>query len=194
MYLFAITVILLSMHTSLLAQDKDSLNDAKHRIGFITGFGNQNNLNVKYKYEVIFFQFQYYYAFLPKKPWDVDILFQPQYNVMKFRYNDTVSTLTNGFEFGLNVGVLIRKNIYKDYIKMYACVSAGPHYVSGTPKRQTAGFIFSDNFFVGLNIKLSRKSYFDLRSGFRHISNAGLKDPNRGINNLVLSGGVLIDL
>ena len=36
--------------------------------------------------------------------------------------------------------------------------------------------------------------FFDFRSGFRHISNAGLNHPNGGVNDLVLSGGVFINL
>ncbi len=190
-YLFP---LLLSMGATLLAQDNDSLTKSKHSIGLITGYGSQSNLNVQYEYEVTFFQFQYYWTFLPKRTWGLDILVQPQYNLMTFKHINNSSIQKNGYEFGLNVGVLIRKNIFKDLLNMYAFVSAGPHYVSGAPQRQSAGFIFSDNVFVGLNIKLFRKTYFDVRPGFRHISNAGLKKPNRGINNLVISGGILINL
>ena len=69
-----------------------------------------------------------------------------------------------------------------------------PHYVSGTPQRQVDGFIFSDNFLIGLNEKLLENTYIDFRSVFRHISNVGLNHANGGVNDLVLSGGVFLNL
>ena len=81
-----------------------------------------------------------------------------------------------------------------EVLYLYGLISSGPHYVSGTPERQADGFIFSDNLLLGLNVKLFEKIYLDLRSGFRHISNAGLNHPNGGVNDLVLNGGVFINL
>ena len=222
-YLTVVTLLFLSTNR-LLAQDSNLFNNSKHRIGFIAGFGGQNvnqllskinesdaevlrefliskglnpdevGLNVQYDYQVKFFQAQYYWAFLRRQTWGLDLLVQPQYNLTKFRHIDNISDEINGFEFGINVGVLIRKNIFKDFLSMYAFISSGPHYVSGTPQRQSTGFIFSDNFFIGLNIKLFKNTYLDLRPGFRHISNASLTHTNGGLNDFVISGGILINL
>ncbi|MBM3441042.1 MAG: acyloxyacyl hydrolase, partial [Bacteroidetes bacterium] len=63
-----------------------------------------------------------------------------------------------------------------------------------TPTRQARGFIFSDNAFGGVNLKCAKHTWIDLRIGFRHISNAGLREPNGGVNNLMLSGGFIFDL
>ena len=91
--------------SDLFAQDINSFNSSKHRIGFIYGIGNQNlnqwltadkqktrdflssiglnpdkiDLGVDYVYQVHFFQLQYYWAFLQRKNWSLDVLIQPQY-------------------------------------------------------------------------------------------------------------------
>lgn len=223
-FYFTIVIVLFFSTNKLLAQETNLFDNSRHRIGFVAGFGGQNlnqllsninetdamkikdhlisiginpddiDLNVEYDYEVQFFQLQYYWAFLRKKTWGLDLLIQPQYNKTTYRHIDNISDKTNGYEFGVNVGVLIRKNIFKDFLSLYAVLSTGPHYVSGTPQRQSSGFIFSDNLFVGLNVKLLKNIYLDIRPGFRHISNASLKHPNGGVNDFVISGGFLFNL
>ena len=178
----------------LTPQENSSSNDSKYNIGFISGYGNQSLLNVNYDYRVIFFHAQLYYTFIDKSTWSMEILVQPQYNITKFRHVDTLAVESNGYEFGLNAGVLARKNLFEDFLSLYILISAGPHYVSGTPEIQARGFVFSDNFFTGLTVKLNENVHLDLRSGFRHISNASLKKPNGGVNNVILSGGILLKL
>lgn len=198
--------------------------DSKHRLGFVSGFGGQNidqllsdmnhndakkirdhmlskgentdspGLSVTYDYQVLFFQLQYYWGFLNREKWGLDLLVKPQYNLTKFRHIDNIANEINGYEFGVNAGVLIRRVLLGEVLYLYGLISSGPHYVSGTPERQADGFIFSDNFLLGLNVKLLENLFFDFRSGFRHISNAGLNHPNGGVNDLVLSGGVFINL
>ncbi len=198
--------------------------DSKHRLGFVSGFGGQNidqllsdmnhndakkirdhmlskgentdspGLSVTYDYQVLFFQLQYYWGFLNREKWGLNLLVQPQYNLTKFRHIDNIANEINGYEFGVNAGVLIRRVLLGEVLYLYGLISSGPHYVSGTPERQADGFIFSDNFLLGLNVKLLENLFFDFRSGFRHISNAGLNHPNGGVNDLVLSGGVFINL
>lgn len=184
--------------TSLLAQEINLPEETKHRVGFISGVGDQSfggvELDVRYDYDVTFYQFQYYRLLFGNDNWDVDLLIQPQYNTSRFRPVDDIPDKVDGFEFGVNVGVLIRKNIISDFLAAYVLISLGPHYVSGVPERQADGFIFSDNVFVGVNLKLSDKAYLDLRPGFRHVSNANLTKPNQGVNNIILSGGILVDL
>lgn len=63
---------------------------------------------------------------------------------------------------------------------------AGPHYVTVQTDRQASGYIFSDN------IAISYRRRFDnynigLFAGIRHISNAGLQQPNLGIDNIMIS-------
>ncbi len=197
----SVLVLFLGINARLVAQHDTVQHDTvqhdtvKHGIGFIVGFGDQGILDVRYKYDVVLFQLQYTRALLPQeKTWGLDLVIQPQYNVTKFRKIDALPVLTDGFEFGVNVGLAIHKSIIENFLKMYLLASLGPHYVSGTPDRQAAGFIFSDNVFVGLDVKVFEKYHLDVRYGFRHISNAGLQQPNGGVNNLVISAGLMIDI
>lgn len=126
--------------------------------------------------------------------WGLELLVQPQYNLTKFRHVDKIADEINGIEFGVNAGVLIRRMLIEEALYLSGLISLGPQYVSGTPQRQADGFIFSDKFLIGLNVKLLENIYFYFRSGFRHISNAGLNHPNGGVNDLVLSVGVFLNL
>jgi hypothetical protein len=165
---------------------------ARHKLGFITGYGNEKKFDVMYTYEILFFQFQYYYSLLKKKGWGVEVLLQPQYNITKYKNGFLDEEKKKGHEFGLNMGFLIRKNVVQEFLSSYLIISAGPHYVSGIPERQADGFIFSDNFFAGVSIKVFKSVYLDIRGGFRHISNAGFEKPNKGINSLIINGGFFL--
>ena len=122
------------------------------------------------------------------------MLAQPQFNLTTYRPMDMLDNESKGYEWGLNAGVLVRKILFKDRISLYLLLSAGPHYISGAPERQSSGFIFSDNLFIGMTVKINENTHIDLRPGFRHLSNAGLTDRNGGINNVVFSGGIIFNL
>lgn len=143
---FILVIVLFFCANNLFAQSTNLFNNSRHRIGFIAGFGSQNlnqllndinetdamkirdylisngidpdqiDLNVAYDYEVQFFQLQYYWAFLRKKTWGLDLLIQPQYNKTTYRHIDNIPDVTNGYEYGVNVGLLIRKNLFKDIL------------------------------------------------------------------------------
>ena len=170
--------------------------DIKHRIGLQIGFGGQEELllPIDYDYKVWFFQLQYFYALHSRKYWGIELLAQPQYNLTRFKILENKGDDSNGYEYGLNVGVLLRFNFFKDFMSMYGFASVGPHHIPKTPIRQAKGFIFSDNFFGGFHFRLMKNTYLDIRAGFRHVSNAGIKKPNGGINTHVLSAGMMLNL
>ena len=176
-----------------MALSKINENDAK-KISDFFGIDEDSGLDVNYFYEVFFFQLQYYYTLSSSRTMAFELLLQPQYNRTSFRQKDHAVEKTDGYEYGMNIGFLARKNMFRDFLSFYVAISSGPHYVSGTPTRQASGFIFSSNFFGGMNIRFLRNVYLDIRPGFRHISNANLKHPNHGINNLVINTGLFIAL
>jgi hypothetical protein len=194
-------VIIIFFSDIISAQEYNSGNKSKHSIGFIIGFSEQPKVN-NYEYQIALFQAQYYYSFLQHHILNVQLIVQPQYNLVQPNYDqntpETNEPLTthnkNAFEFGVNAGILIRLNLLNNFFSLYTYVSSGPHYVSQPPQRQADGFIFSDNFFAGINIKLYKNYYFDFRSGFRHVSNAGLAHPNGGVNTVVYNWGVYVKL
>lgn len=94
------------------------------------------------------------------------------------------------FEFGMNFGLryLMQLNL-KTYL--IASVGSGPHYITVQTDRQASGFIFSDNFELNLRHYYTElRTTIQLAARFRHISNAGLKSPNGGIDNFFLLFGL----
>lgn len=183
---------------SLLGSGSEIFEGSKHRLGFMGGYGEQRikklDVGINYTYNVKFYQLQYYYAFHRRESFSIEFLIQPQYNTTEFVRQGTMGKLEKGKEFGINLGLLFRKNFFNDKIGFYTCLSLGPHFVSDTPNRQDSGFIFSDNFSVGMTLKLSPKTFLDIRPGIRHISNGGLKRNNGGINDLNLVVGFFRNL
>ncbi len=194
--LTSIILILFLFPRTSFTQDK-IFDDKKHKIGFIAGYGNQEGTKIigkNYVYKVTLLQFQYSIAFKRKQSFSVEFLLQPQFNFTKYKEVFSDVGLRNGYEYGVNIGFLIRKNFLEDKLSIYGLISAGPHFVSGTPERQADGFIFSDNLFLGLSVKLYNNLYFDFRPGYRHLSNAKIKQPNGGVNSIVLSAGFFVVL
>lgn len=98
--------------------------------------------------------------------------------------------ISHDYEFGFNLGIEFYQRLAPN-LAFAASVGSGPYYITVKTKRQAPGFIFSDNFELGLYYYLSATSAsIDVKVRFRHISNAGLKSPNGGIDNLFLAVGV----
>jgi hypothetical protein len=176
---------------------------SRHRIGFVAGYGfrkidryidlTRDVHETGYYYKVDFFQLEYHYAFLQRPKWELEAVGQPQVNVTHFRHFDSLSMVSRSYELGFTAGIMARRRI-SNRVSLYAYLCSGPLYVPSVPTRQASGFIFSDNFFLGTSIKVNKALYFDIRPGFRHISNAGMKAPNSGINDMTLSAGVFVKL
>ncbi len=166
----------------------------KHSIALMTGFGTQRWLVVPYTYNVTLFQCLYTYRVWKKSSWSLEVLTAPQVNLTKYRKVDNVPDQSNGYELGINAGMFFRKIILDKSMDVWAGVSIGPHYISGAPERQSSGFIFSDNVFGGLRVSITRRAWLNSGIGFRHISNASLKQPNDGVNNIIVNIGFGLSL
>lgn len=174
-------------------------NGHKHRFGFMGGYGAQeftsnSGLRVEYNYQVWLYQFQYNYSFLNRHRWTLEAVVQPQFNYTRYKPVDDFPITVMGYEYGANFGIQLRHSVVDDILSIYCLASFGPHFIEGAPDRQADGFVFSDNLAFGLMFKLHEHLYIDLRRGFRHLSNAGLKQPNRGINNMLATGGLFFVL
>lgn len=197
---FLLTFILIfsaGMSSSSFAQET-LFGGSQHRVGFQYGYADQDlgafELGVNYNYELHLFRLQYYRTLLSKETFSLELLFQPQYNIGRYAVEVDTAPNRDVWETGLNVGLLARKNFKDDLLSIYALISAGPHYVSGAPDRQVPGFTFSDNFMGGVNVRMFQQTYFDLRFGVRHVSNANLQYPNGGVNNFILNIGFFTNL
>ncbi len=102
-----------------------------------------------------------------------------------------VNNVSN-IEFGMNICLRYDYELLKDQF-VYAMVGTGPHFVSLKTTIQVQGFIFSDNFAVGTYRDFG-KFKLNLQCRFRHMSNASLQHPNKGIDGLFILGGVSLPL
>ncbi len=187
---FFIAILFVVMSLSAFAET-EMLGERERKTGFTIGYGFQNGLNVNYHYDVLLFQFNYYITILKNASLSVEIIPKPQFNITRYKVTNNSLKEESGFELGLNVGFAVRKYLHEGNTAVYLLVGSGPHYVSGVPERQANGFIFSDNFMTGLDTKLSGRLRLDISAGIRHISNAGLKRPNGGVNNIILNTGLI---
>lgn len=89
------------------------------------------------------------------------------------------------FELGVNVQFNFNWQIADNHI-IGARVGAGPHFINVETRRQAKGFIFSDNFALFYRTRLNNNQQFGISSGIRHLSNAGLQQPNLGIDDIML--------
>ncbi len=93
-------------------------------------------------------------------------------------------------EGGINLGIEYQLRFLKTWY-LQAAIGTGPHYISVETDLQAKGFIFSDNFEIGLIKNLPQlATQLHLRTRFRHISNAGLKSPNLGIDSFFVVLGI----
>lgn len=95
------------------------------------------------------------------------------------------------YEFGANLGVRFQTEILKQLV-LGAAIGAGPHYITVDTRMQADGFIFSDNFELGLSYYLDPefRTAINLKGRMRHISNAGLQTPNWGLDNFFVVAGL----
>jgi hypothetical protein len=166
---------------SLNGYSQDSLQKFKTE-GFWTGYGLQLNPGIKYQVYYIAGEFSFPFNKRPKKNF-LSWYLEPQFNL--------VNTGSNDFEFGMNIGLKNTVRINSNLI-WYQFLGSGPHMISAKLKRQATGYIFSDNIGVGLlkRIHANKPLFFNLQLRYRHISNASLKRPNSGIDNVNIIVGI----
>ena len=138
------------------------------------------------------FQILLYYNFtnlLKGKKNDLFIYLEPQFVWAHFSPDRKKE-----FEFGTNVGLEYRFHL-SDRTSLTGAIGTGPHYISVETPQQATGFIFSDNFTFGIRQKVGNSgTNLHLQTRFRHISNANLKKPNKGIDSWFLLMGATKDL
>jgi hypothetical protein len=169
------------------AKKKFTLKGLYSEYGFITGFGyGINNSNLpEGNYRPLYF-IGHFGIDLLKKSTDAELkkgfltlYSEPQFNEV-FITNGSHLT-TSEYEFGINGGLKYMYPLYKS-VYIYISGGSGPHFFSAKTEIQHTGFIFSDNFGIGLYFFTSDR--WAINSGFRlrHMSNLNIWLPNAGIN------------
>lgn len=111
---------------------------------------------------------------------------EPQFNLV------VLGSSLNAFETGVNVGLTYNYIIAQKWIVFFG-LGAGPHYISKETSKLAKGFTFSDNFMFGLRKRIIIKQAMyeiEFQTRFRHMSNAGLKQPTAGIDAFLFLFGI----
>jgi hypothetical protein len=151
--------------------------------GAIVGYGHQ--INIETKYNPIFFAGDLSWQFgKERRKHFLAFYLEPQFNLVA-----TVRPLD--IEFGSNIGLRYYEQLSPG-LYIYQMLGSGPHYITADLPRQAKGFIFSDNLAFGLFRQLNKNKplFLNLQFRVRHISNAGLKLPNSGVNTLNILVGL----
>jgi len=98
-----------------------------------------------------------------------------------------------GIETALIPGINIEASLLPDWWWVYVGASVGPQFISIAPRRQNKGFIFSDSAYIGSRIYFGPRKQLDVKAGIRHQSNAGLSEPNGGIDSYFIQGGIMMN-
>ncbi len=159
-------------------------------LGISLGRGFQNGLQVQYHHQNLFLVASYHARLLSWQSLSLEWTLMPQFNFSRYKVTNNSREVLGGFEAGVLPGAIIRWSLPDETFHLFFLAGVGPHYVSGLPDRQAAGFIFSDNLMLGCGVRLPADYILDFYGGFRHLSNAGIRQPNGGINSLMLFIGI----
>ncbi len=75
---------------------------------------------------------------------------------------------------------------------VYGAITSGPYFHTADVEQQAPGYLFSDNFNLGLLSHIGREVPLLLNTQFRyrHLSNGDTRVPNNGINTIHLIVGI----
>ncbi|MFL5773716.1 MAG: acyloxyacyl hydrolase [Flavisolibacter sp.] len=148
------------------------------------GYGNTFSENTTYKMVLTMADFSWSFKKFPKKKDFVGWYVDPQFNLVK-------ATNTKGIDVETGVNLGIRNYVMvNEHFLLYQMLGSGPHYYTADLDRQAPGFIFSDNLAIGSFINISDNLFLNLQFGIRHISNANIELPNRGVNSFIFMAGL----
>ena len=119
-----------------------------------------------------------------KKSFNISLSFYPNFAYVFVTDGDA-------YEFGLNIRANFNFAVNKHNV-IRGIIGTGPHFMDYHTSRQAYGFLFSDYVLVGYRryfIVNDRYCNFDFEIGYRHISNANIKEPNEGISSGILGIG-----
>jgi hypothetical protein len=97
----------------------------------------------------------------------------------------------SNYEFGLNVRLGFNLQATPNDLFSFK-IASGPHYITVETEKQASGFIFSDYYLITYDRRLylgNQAFALELEFGYRHMSNAGIQEPNRSICNFIFGLG-----
>lgn len=201
-------IITLFFSVSFMYSQNHKIENHPIRIGLNIGSGTQENFIFKsanYSYETKFYKFQFNYRLNnTKRNIELALNIEPSlYQSKYFPYYETNISRNNNQEkpidshkdiqeFAINIGIQAKLDISKS-LSAYILGSVGPTFSNTETDRLNSGMSFSDVIALGFNYDTTF-SLIDLRLSFRHVSNAGLNNPNKGYNSLNFGVGFTLPL
>ena len=178
------------------------------RLGVNYGVGTQQSFpfySDSYTYTTQFFKLNYHHG-LTKSKLVIALTIEPSLYFSEFRkivvsneevdaqtqflqlkVEKVIETPKNMREYALDLGLQMSYPLGKK-ISTYLLGSIGPMIVDTQTARQKKGFAFSNIMAIGFLYRIGTV-IVDFRFGARHVSNAGLGDPNGGYNSSNLQIG-----
>ena len=148
-----------------------------------------------YYYQYNSFKFLLNKRLAGKSSWRLEGILEPSFFQVKFREIFAVDRDTEVIniinEYALVLGLISRW--YLSNSITFFCGSTGPLYNDFDSSRMKKGIGFSNGLFIGFTYEV-KGIRIDLRSGIRHVSNAGLNEPNLGYNSSITEIGVLFGM
>lgn len=157
-------------------------------VEFLTGF-EEGKLSDKKDYRLI----PFVVAFdLSLKPLTQKINFNPR-QLLQFQIEPFISFVSSpdtnaeiGTAFLLKIGILPQSAKFQPYVK----VGSGIVYMTQHTREQSTQFNFIEQAGVGAHYFFSKNTAFTLEGYYRHLSNASMKRPNRGIETYYILTGI----
>lgn len=200
-------IVLLGIFSFLNSQAQVFKERHRVKLGVMYGWADQSPYKeADYAWESNQIKLQFSYLLKKGRIFDYEFLSEPQVNITKFRqFNRTLNLteeernankvvqLEHLFEYGITNGILFRHHLNK-YLSTYGIVSFGALYLGDSTARLPKGISFASQASLGISLKTFKNTSFDMRVGMRHLSNAGLKSPNSGVNTFHVETGFMISL
>jgi len=177
------------------------------KIGFEFSLGNEKNIlfdDPDYRFQSNNYKIRLNYPILNRN-YVLFLIFEPQVVHLnhqlineQFVTPDEVNYLEKRERFTKNkemtllaIGTTLSFQI-KLYKKLTASVSGGIGlgYIDTSTERLAKGFTFIENLSIELEHPIDKKFYFQLTTGFGHVSNLNFQLPNSGYNTLTTGIGI----
>lgn len=175
-------LLFLLLSSRLAAQDWNPIGKS---IGLYIGYSFvDESLRDQQRYHPLLIMVQYHLPINRNKK--LAMYIEPQFNLATLsrtnvRYDEWEAGVNLGLRYHVPVG---------ERGAAWAGIAAGPHWLTAETGQQASGFIFSDNFSAGYTHQVAQQWNWSGQLRFRHLSNAGFKEPNIGLDNWFVITGI----
>jgi hypothetical protein len=159
-------------------------------IEFLSGYGRGGNIRRKDDIQEIPFMLDIDLNLKPllkKVNFNLPVLAQFQIEpFISSVYEPVKDNLEGGVAFWFKFGLLPETWKFQPYAKF----GAGFDYMTLHTLNESTQFNFISQAAFGMHYFLTKNTALTVEGRYRHLSNAGIKEPNRGINSYFILGGI----